>query len=79
MSMTIDDCDIRESNLAGAAPMAPQQDLLVGDGSKAKATLGWEPATRLRQGLEPTYRWIAAQLAGNSQFQSAGSIRAGET
>lgn len=28
------------------------------------ATLGWAPASRLQDGLEKTYRWIAEQIAG---------------
>ena len=32
------------------------------DYSKAKRTLGWEPSTSLRDGLEETYRWIEASV-----------------
>ncbi|MGV3708484.1 MAG: NAD-dependent epimerase/dehydratase family protein [Gemmatimonas sp.] len=31
------------------------------DNTKILARLGWEPATRLREGMERTYRWIEAQ------------------
>jgi nucleoside-diphosphate-sugar epimerase len=29
--------------------------------------LGWEPSTRLRDGLEKTYRWIYDQMTGASE------------
>ena len=32
------------------------------DNSELRRVLGWEPKTMLRAGLEPTYRWIEAQL-----------------
>ena len=31
------------------------------DNSRLRQVLGWEPSTTLRQGLVPTYQWIAAQ------------------
>jgi nucleoside-diphosphate-sugar epimerase len=33
------------------------------DNSRLRQVLGWEPNTTLRQGLVPTYDWIAAQCA----------------
>jgi nucleoside-diphosphate-sugar epimerase len=37
------------------------------DNSRINALLGWEPSTRLRDGMETTYRWIYDQiLAGNA-------------
>jgi nucleoside-diphosphate-sugar epimerase len=33
------------------------------DNSRLRKVLGWEPATSLADGLEPTYRWIEKQLA----------------
>lgn len=33
------------------------------DNALIRQVLGWEPATLIRTGLEPTYRWIAAELA----------------
>jgi GDP-D-mannose 3',5'-epimerase len=33
------------------------------DNRRLRAVLGWEPTITLRQGLEPTYRWIDKQLA----------------
>ena len=33
------------------------------DNSELRRVLGWEPKTMLRDGLQPTYRWIEAQLA----------------
>jgi len=31
--------------------------LLVGDVSKAKEKLSWEPKINLREGIESTYKW----------------------
>ncbi len=33
------------------------------DNTKIRAVLNWEPATRLRDGLENTYRWIYDEMA----------------
>ncbi|GJD80543.1 NAD-dependent epimerase/dehydratase family protein [Methylobacterium gregans] len=33
------------------------------DNALIRQVLGWEPATLIRTGLEPTYRWIEAELA----------------
>jgi nucleoside-diphosphate-sugar epimerase len=33
------------------------------DNSLCREVLGWEPTTSLRDGLKPTYRWIAKQVA----------------
>ena len=33
------------------------------DNRRLRAVLGWQPTITLRQGLEPTYRWIDKQLA----------------
>ncbi|MFN0091283.1 MAG: NAD-dependent epimerase/dehydratase family protein [Acidimicrobiales bacterium] len=33
------------------------------DNSRLREVLGWEPATSLRTGLEPTYRWIEKHIA----------------
>ena len=43
------------------------------DNSELRRVLGWEPKTLLRAGLEPTYRWIEAQLikAGRVPAQMA--------
>jgi nucleoside-diphosphate-sugar epimerase len=32
------------------------------DNTRVREQLGWEPTTTLREGIEPTYRWVAAQL-----------------
>ncbi len=32
------------------------------DNSRLQKVLGWEPGISLRQGLEPTYRWIEQQV-----------------
>lgn len=34
------------------------------DNSKLREVLDWEPATRLDDGLQPTYRWIDKQISG---------------
>jgi GDP-D-mannose 3',5'-epimerase len=34
------------------------------DNTRIKELLGWEPDTRLRDGMEKTYRWIYDQMAG---------------
>jgi nucleoside-diphosphate-sugar epimerase len=33
------------------------------DNSQLRAVLGWEPKTTLREGLEPTYRWIVKRVS----------------
>jgi nucleoside-diphosphate-sugar epimerase len=32
------------------------------DNTRILALLGWEPSTRLRDGLETTYRWIYDEM-----------------
>jgi GDP-D-mannose 3',5'-epimerase len=32
------------------------------DNRRLREVLGWEPSVPLRQGLEPTYRWIEKQV-----------------
>jgi GDP-D-mannose 3', 5'-epimerase len=34
------------------------------DNTRLRDVLGWEPRISLEDGLEPTYRWIAEQVAG---------------
>jgi nucleoside-diphosphate-sugar epimerase len=34
------------------------------DNSRLREVLGWEPQTRLEEGLVPTYRWIEKQVEG---------------
>ena len=38
-------------------------DLLVGDSSKAKEELGWEPSVTFEQGLDKTIDWYLANEA----------------
>jgi nucleoside-diphosphate-sugar epimerase len=33
------------------------------DNHRLRSVLGWEPSVSLREGLEPTYRWIEKQVA----------------
>jgi GDP-D-mannose 3', 5'-epimerase len=43
------------------------------DNRRLRAALGWEPPVGLRQGLEPTYRWIEKQVAaGRTPPTAAG-------
>jgi GDP-D-mannose 3',5'-epimerase len=35
------------------------------DNTRIKARLGWEPETKLRDGMEKTYRWIYDQIVNN--------------
>lgn len=35
------------------------------DNRRLREVLGWEPSVKLRDGLEPTYRWIAQQVEKN--------------
>jgi len=37
------------------------------DNTVIRARLGWAPRKRLRDGLEPTYRWIERQVRGNTR------------
>jgi len=38
------------------------------DNSRLRVVLGWEPKTRLRQGLDVTYHWIAEELRRSGRF-----------
>jgi len=48
------------------------------DNSRLRQVLGWEPNTSLRQGLVPTYQWIAAQCAVADAGRSRKSLVAAE-
>src|SRR5439155_18539793 len=41
------------------------------DNTLIQKVFGWEPSTRLRDGLERTYRWIHDQIAPRSAKQPA--------
>ena len=41
------------------------------DNRRLRTVLGWEPSITLRQGIEPTYRWIEKQVA--AQQHAAGA------
>jgi GDP-D-mannose dehydratase len=40
---------------------------LLGDASKARNILGWEPKISLEYGLEKTYQWIYDELSSGSK------------
>ena len=37
------------------------------DNTAIKRIFGWEPSTRLREGLQQTYRWIYEQMLKDEQ------------
>src|SRR6201990_916308 len=41
------------------------------DNTRLRSVLKWEPKMLLRQGIVPTYRWISAQVAGESAAEDA--------
>jgi GDP-D-mannose 3',5'-epimerase len=41
------------------------------DNTRLRSTLKWEPQMMLRQGIVPTYRWIASQVAGEQAAETA--------
>ena len=41
-------------------------DLLIGDYSKARKVLGWEPSISLAEGLKRTYPWIRSQVTSDA-------------
>jgi nucleoside-diphosphate-sugar epimerase len=47
------------------------------DNTLIQKIFGWEPATRLRDGLEQTYRWIYDQMAPTSPSRSRAPAPAG--
>src|SRR5215813_9132067 len=40
------------------------------DNALIRKIFGWEPSTRLRDGLEQTYRWIHDQMTSNARAKS---------
>jgi GDP-D-mannose 3',5'-epimerase len=46
------------------------------DNRRLRDVLGWQPAITLRQGLEPTYRWIEKQVASREAKASPGGPQA---
>jgi nucleoside-diphosphate-sugar epimerase len=40
------------------------------DNTRLRSVLKWEPQMMLRQGIVPTYRWIAGQVAGEAAAES---------
>jgi GDP-D-mannose 3', 5'-epimerase len=49
------------------------------DNTRLRTVLKWEPQMMLRQGIVPTYRWISAQVAGESAAEdvvAAASVAA---
>jgi nucleoside-diphosphate-sugar epimerase len=43
------------------------------DNTRVKATLGWAPTTRLRDGMERTYRWIHDQMTARANARRVHS------
>jgi nucleoside-diphosphate-sugar epimerase len=43
------------------------------DNSRLRQVLGWEPPTRLREGLETTYKWIENELQKSGRYAPAVS------
>jgi GDP-D-mannose 3',5'-epimerase len=41
------------------------------DNRRLREVLGWEPSVTLRQGLEPTYRWIEKQVLSRRPLLAA--------
>jgi GDP-D-mannose 3',5'-epimerase len=48
------------------------------DNRRLREILGWEPSVTLRQGLEPTYRWIEKQVASARPLQTANGRQKGD-
>src|SRR5262249_47675797 len=46
------------------------------DNELIRKSLGWEPSQPLRVGMEKTYAWIAAQVAGLRANAARGNIAA---
>jgi nucleoside-diphosphate-sugar epimerase len=44
------------------------------DNTRIKQLLGWEPSTRLRDGLEKTYAWIHDQIVSGARDKSAPAL-----
>lgn len=44
------------------------------DNTKIKQLLGWEPSTRLRDGLPPTYDWISSQASLSRTRETADQL-----
>jgi len=45
------------------------------DNRQLRKVLGWEPSVTLREGLEPTYRWIEKQVASRRPPSPAAALR----
>ena len=39
------------------------------DNSRLQSVLSWEPKVSLREGISPTYKWIAQQVGATSQVR----------
>jgi nucleoside-diphosphate-sugar epimerase len=48
------------------------------DNCRLREVLGWEPSVTLRQGLEPTYRWIEKQVASRTPPRAVTRRRSGD-
>jgi nucleoside-diphosphate-sugar epimerase len=47
------------------------------DNTRVRAAFGWEPSTRLRDGLERTYAWIHDEILRTETSQTVAQVRAG--
>jgi nucleoside-diphosphate-sugar epimerase len=47
------------------------------DNTLIKKVFGWEPDTKLRDGMEKTYKWIYDQMAGRPQYRKSDPAMAG--
>jgi len=47
------------------------------DNTLINKVFGWEPNTKLRDGMEKTYKWIYDQMAGRPQYRKASPALAG--
>jgi GDP-D-mannose 3', 5'-epimerase len=44
------------------------------DNTRIKQLMGWEPSTRLRDGLEKTYAWIHGEITSGARDKSAPAL-----
>jgi nucleoside-diphosphate-sugar epimerase len=59
----------KRHNLAGPQGVRGRNS----ENTRLRKVLGWEPSTRLEQGLAITYPWIAAQVVRQATAEMAGA------